>query len=580
MLDTGTGSQPHGLSGSRRRLGRRFAGASATACAVVVVWAVLLAPDQAAPLRPFALAALPVEGLIFVVMVVILPDKGARFVAATYAVALPLVAILKVLDVGSDAVLARPFDPLTDLPYLPSAADAVSRSTGAPLLLVLAASAVALTVLVLLVIVSTIRVARAARRHRRRAALAAVAAGAAWALLAGVGAAPGPPTAAAAGTANLVARRAVRLAREWSADRKFAAATGSDSYARTAGGDLLAGLRGKDVLIVFVESYGRVALDDPDIARHVVPALDAAASPLGAAGFQARSAFLTSPTFGGLSWLAHSTLQSGLWVDTQTRYDALLASKRLTLGQAFGRAGWRTVCVIPSDTRPWTPGTAFYHWGTIYDARNLGYVGPRYGYARIPDQYTLAQLQRLELSRKDRPPVMAEVDLASSHAPWASPPDLVAWDAVGNGSIFERGPAAAPTPRAIPAGASGVGDGGGDMESGSTTSNTQTVGPDIRTAYARTIAYSLQALYSFVGTYRDDNLVLVVLGDHQPGPSVSGSGAGHDVPITIVSADPKVMRRMDSWGWDVGLRPGAGAPVWPMDSFRDRFLTAYASSTG
>jgi hypothetical protein len=36
-----------------------------------------------------------------------------------------------------------------------------------------------------------------------------------------------------------------------------------------------------------------------------------------------------------------------------------------------------------------------------------------------------------------------------------------------------------------------------------------------------------------------------------------------------------VTDRVADWGWRDGLRPDAGAPVWPMDTFRDRFLTAY-----
>ena len=54
-------------------------------------------------------------------------------------------------------------------------------------------------------------------------------------------------------------------------------------------------------------------------------------------GFASRSAFLTSPTFGALSWLAHATLQSGLWIDSQQRYDVLVTSSRLTLSRLFGR---------------------------------------------------------------------------------------------------------------------------------------------------------------------------------------------------------------------------------------------------
>ena len=76
-------------------------------------------------------------------------------------------------------------------------------------------------------------------------------------------------------------------------------------------------------------------------------------------------------------------------------------------------------------------------------------------------------------------------------------------------------------------------------------------------------------------TYHDNNLVLVVLGDHQPATIVTGQGASHDVPITIISHDPAVMDRISPWGWQKGMRPSPDAPVWPMDAFRDRFLNAY-----
>jgi hypothetical protein len=78
-----------------------------------------------------------------------------------------------------------------------------------------------------------------------------------------------------------------------------------------------------------------------------------------------------------------------------------------------------------------------------------------------------------------------------------------------------------------------------------------------------------------VQTYGDDNLVLVFLGDHQPASVVSGQGASHDVPITIVARDPAVLDRISGWGWQSGLKPNAQAPVWRMDSFRDRFLSAF-----
>ena len=97
----------------------------------------------------------------------------------------------------------------------------------------------------------------------------------------------------------------------------------------------------------------------------------------------------------------------------------------------------------------------------------------------------------------------------------------------------------------------------------------------VRTDYRTSIEYSLSSLISYIETYGDDNLVVIFLGDHQPSPIVTGQGASRDVPISIVSRDRSVFDRISQWGWQQGLKPDAQAPVWRMDAFRDRFLTAF-----
>ena len=95
----------------------------------------------------------------------------------------------------------------------------------------------------------------------------------------------------------------------------------------------------------------------------------------------------------------------------------------------------------------------------------------------------------------------------------------------------------------------------------------------------------MNTLVSFVQHYGDDDLVLVVLGDHQPSTIVTGQGPNHprssrlshDVPISVIAHDPAVLDQIAGWGWEDGLRPGPQAPVWPMDAFRDRFLSAFGS---
>jgi hypothetical protein len=98
----------------------------------------------------------------------------------------------------------------------------------------------------------------------------------------------------------------------------------------------------------------------------------------------------------------------------------------------------------------------------------------------------------------------------------------------------------------------------------------------VRQAYFDAISYSLRAFVRFMTTYGNDDVVVVLVGDHQPATIVSGPDAGHDVPVAVLARDPDVLDRISGWGWDAGLRPGDDAPVWRMDAFRDRFVAAYA----
>ena len=174
---------------------------------------------------------------------------------------------------------------------------------------------------------------------------------------------------------------------------------------------------------MFVESYGQVAVQGSFYSPQIDAILKSGTAELQAAGFSSKSAFMTSPTFGGISWLAHSTLQTGLWVNNVQRYAQLMPSSRFTLSDAFNKAGWRTVADVPSNEKNWPEGKTFYHYDQIYNQYNVGYTGPHFSYAKVPDQYTLAKFQQLELAQPHSP-VMAEIDLVSSHTPWAPLPHL------------------------------------------------------------------------------------------------------------------------------------------------------------
>jgi phosphatidylglycerophosphate synthase len=519
--------------------------------ALVLVWAAVVAPDHPSRLTLGAFVRLPLELLAVVALAVLLPATPRRVLAGVAGAVLSVLLLVKVLDIGFFTAFDRPFKPVDDSGYLGIGIETLRDGAGrsyADLVVVVAAllSAVVLAIPVL----ALLRVTRVAAAHRDWALRSVAVLGALWVALYVAG---GPV--ASSSTAALAVQE-VRLVHAGLADRAvLAREITHDRFRATPGDQLLTGLRGKDVLLVFVESYGKVAVQDSSFSPGIDAVLHRGAAQLGAAGFSARSAFLTSPTFGGLSWLAHSTLQSGITVDGQRRYDQLVAKNRLTLTASFKRAGWRAVGDMPANHRAWPEGSTYYHYDQIYDRRNLGYRGPGFGLPPMPDQYALAALQRRELAPRDRRPLFAEVDLISSHTPWTRIPRLIPWDQVGDGSIFNRIPPAASSRASL------LGD--------STRA---------RKAYGQSIEYSLSTLFSFVQRYGNDNTVLVVLGDHQPSTVVSGQGASHDVPISVIAHDPKVLDQIAGWRWQDGLLPSSQAPVWPMAAFRDRFLGAFGST--
>ena len=136
-------------------------------------------------------------------------------------------------------------------------------------------------------------------------------------------------------------------------------------------------------------SYGRSAHENPLYAPTVAAALAEAEARLAAAGLAARSAWLTSPVVGGQSWLAHATLLSGLAVDSEGRYRALLASPRRTLLHLARAAGWSTAAVMPAITLPW-PEAGWFGYDSVLAAKDLGYRGRPFNWVTMPDQFTLA----------------------------------------------------------------------------------------------------------------------------------------------------------------------------------------------
>ncbi|WP_053142377.1 hypothetical protein [Streptomyces ambofaciens] len=528
-----------------------------TVLAAVLVLGALLLPNSFVALEPNRFARIPAEAVIGTVLLLCLPRVPRLALAALFGTGLGVLTVLNLLDMGFTEYLGRGFNVVLDWGLLDDAQSYVADSMGGAAATWAAVGAVGgATLLLVLMALAVVRLGELLAAHRERAARGALLAATVWMTCAALGVQTfGVPVAtrSASGALEAQAHRVVDTLRDEAA---FAKEAKADRFGATPAEQLVPDLRGKDVIFTFIESYGRSAIEDPVMAPGVGRALDSGTEALAGAGFRARSGWLTSATYGGSSWLGHSTFLSGLWVDNQQRYRTVTAGDHLTLTKAFAKTGdWDTVGVMPGVQKAW-PEAEWYGLDKVYDAFDVGYEGPKFSWSTMPDQYALEAFQRLEHGRERDRPLMAEIILTSSHQPWAPIPRMVGWDEIGDGSVFD--------------GIEASGEKAADVIADPTRSKEE---------YGKSVEYSVTSLTRWLERYGTDDTVLVFLGDHQPLARVSGNGASRDVPVSVVAKDPKVLDAIDDWNWTQGLKPAEDAPVWRMSSFRDRFLTAYGSTS-
>jgi phosphatidylglycerophosphate synthase len=549
---------PAGRGPGRGRI-RAVIASVLTTLSFLLVWAVLVFPDQPVFFKVGAFLRVPLEGLVVVGLAIFLPVNGRRILAVLTGLALALVVVLKVINYEIFSLFSRAFEPLGDIGQFGNALETLRLEQGASQARLIEIGVVAgVVAAIVLLPLAMLRVTRVAADHRQRALRVIGGLAGVWLVLGVLGTTLVSRTPIASTiSAGVIFDTAKVVRAEVQDEGIFAKEIKHDAFRDTPTNQLLTALRGKDVLLVFDESFGRVAIEESSVAPEVNKALSEGDKRLASAGFHSRSGFLISSTFGGGSWLAHSSLQAGLWVHNLRRYAQLLPERRFTLAGAFNRAGWRTVDEDVSNNRPWPEGKAFYHWDKIYNRNQVGYKGPTFSYAAMPDQYIYSALQRLELGKTHRRPLFAEIDTVSSHQPWNRIPEEIPWDKVGNGSIYKHL--------------------SNHYERESFLSFWDN--PEkVQAGYGKTIVYTVNSLTKFIQHYGKKNLVVIELGDHQPRNPVTGEQAGHQVPISIISRDPKVLKAIEGWGWNPGLRPRKEAPVWPMSSFRNKFFEAFDSN--
>ncbi|MEM6940890.1 MAG: sulfatase-like hydrolase/transferase [Pseudomonadota bacterium] len=519
-----------------------------------VVFSALVLPNHPGTMRWTALNRWPLE--LPVILFLMVAIAWRNWITHLFALALTIAVAVKLADYAMFMAYNRVLNPIVDIYLIHPAFMLLSDTIGRGWAVVsFVCGAVGLVLLFTLFLVALRQWARLGLNWKARSLAALLAlTGAGWAAadaghhLKAWRFDQSPP--GTAWTSRLLIKRGVDVRAAASDLARFRAAAGQDPYAER--GALLNALEGREVILIWLESYGRASFDNPLYSETHLATLRKAEAEIEARGQAMRSGWLTAPTAGGQSWLSHGTLASGLWTTDQARYTALLASGHKWLFHIARDAGYRTAAIMPAITLAW-PESAAMGFDQVFPAADIPYAGARFRWVTMPDQFTLSAYR--DLLPPDPRPNFLQIALISSHAPWTPIADKVPWEEVGDGTIFNEMAARGPTPREL-------------------WDNRD----DVRDAYRRSIDYVLQVTFSHVVQLADLGQaapLIIVAGDHQSAPFVAGS-ENHDVAVHMIGPQA-VIDRISNWGWTPGLRPAADGPVRLMDSFRNDFIDAFTT---
>jgi hypothetical protein len=322
-------------------------------------------------------------------------------------------------------------------------------------------------------------------------------------------------------------------------------------------------LGGADVHVLIIESYGRVALRQPELAARLKTVWQQLGQDLHAAGFDAMSGACCPSVSGGGSWLSHAELFSAVRVPEQRTHRLLFRSNLVPLPRHFADVGYHTVEVMPAQDKhyrldPRQPGgpedgSEFYGFEESATQLELGYEGTVYHWGRMPDQFALHYLLERVVKPAKRPLFTAFVSV-TSHMAWQMvPPFISDWRIDAN--TF-AGPAQEEHPCGL---------------------LFDPKDPALIDAYGDCLEYALRAAVGFVCRLPRPSLVFL-LGDHQPPIAGSVQPPDHtrDVPIHAFANRRELLDPCRTIGFVPGCEVPDSVQPFALAAFAPAFLKLYS----
>ncbi|MBV6428650.1 MAG: hypothetical protein KIPDCIKN_03185 [Haliscomenobacter sp.] len=300
-----------------------------------------------------------------------------------------------------------------------------------------------------------------------------------------------------------------------------------------------------NVWLLFLESYGAVAYFGEGIADQQQDLALRLGDKLSNAGWHSASTYSRAPVMGGRSWLSFTSGLTGVSIDNQRSYNALLESRfRFPhMVQFFNTQGYHTtwlstmksndatIQLIPEDSI-----NAFWRYDTLLFFHKIPYQGHSYnGLGGIPDPYAGGYYKEFIRNRQKAPGFVFFIT-TSTHGPFYTPPPILPkWQDLNH---FVPNPSQYANPL------SGA----------------------LLDRYGGNARYALESWVEFILKEGAPDDIFILIGDHQPGALeylLEGKYDKYATPLHFISKDPDFIAPFIKEGLTPGLlvHPKQ-APYW------------------
>lgn len=290
-----------------------------------------------------------------------------------------------------------------------------------------------------------------------------------------------------------------------------------------------------NIYFLVVESYGKYALEAPDLHESVIQKLAQVQELLKANGWESCSQLSEAPITGGASWISYTSALFGFPIPDQGVYLSLLHHPEMRKYQHFMRwlkaQGYHTCRLAPiagfEDMKiPWSDYEGFYAIDEWIHFRDMGYRGPLYGFGPCPpDQYSLWYAAN-HLEEQKAAPHFVFFITQNSHSPFTGPEAVAAnWRDL----IDPNAPM-------------------------NTHDSASIFAKPLLSDYQKAIHYQLDFISDFITKKGNSEDLFILIGDHQP-PVFPGPDADRATPIHIIHRSDVLVKSFEEYGFQAGMLP-------------------------